>query len=230
MALARYKDLCMDAGDAHRLGAFWAAALGRELVDRGDGSVRLEGAGPEQVVWLDPVPEPKAVKHRVHLDVHTRDVADLVAAGARVLREPGDERTWWVMADPEGGEFCAFRRDEVPAQRLYALAVDAADPRAQAGWWGDVLGGRVRDEQQRWWWVDLPGEPFQSMVFMPVPEPKTVKNRIHWDLTSSDVTALVERGARVLREPGGDIDWHVLADPEGNEFCVFAPADAGAPT
>ncbi len=58
------------------------------------------------------------------------------------------------------------------------------------------------------------------MIFTRVPEPKTVKNRIHWDVRG-DVAPLVAAGARVLREPGGDIHWTVLADPEGNEFCVF---------
>jgi hypothetical protein len=54
-----------------------------------------------------------------------------------------------------------------------------------------------------------------------VPEPRTVKNRIHWDVTVSGVAPLVEAGATVLREPGGDISWYVLADPDGNEFCAF---------
>jgi hypothetical protein len=55
-----------------------------------------------------------------------------------------------------------------------------------------------------------------------VPEPKTAKNRIHWDVTAASVVPPVEAGVTVLREPGGDIRWHVLADPEGNEFCAFA--------
>jgi hypothetical protein len=59
--------------------------------------------------------------------------------------------------------------------------------------------------------------------FVPVPEPKTVKNRVHWDVTAPDVDALVERGARVLRSPDDEINWTVLADPEGNEFCAFPP-------
>jgi hypothetical protein len=63
--------------------------------------------------------------------------------------------------------------------------------------------------------------PILTMDFVPVPEPKTVKNRIHWDVTVPSVTPLVEAGATVLREPDADIGWHVLADPEGNEFCAF---------
>jgi hypothetical protein len=53
-------------------------------------------------------------------------------------------------------------------------------------------------------------------------EPKTVKNRVHWDaqLSGPRPTVLLDAGAVVLREPGGDILWWVLADPEGNEFCA----------
>jgi hypothetical protein len=47
------------------------------------------------------------------------------------------------------------------------------------------------------------------------------EDRIHWDVVAPDVGALAARGARVLREPHDEISWHVLADPEGNEFCAF---------
>jgi len=53
-----------------------------------------------------------------------------------------------------------------------------------------------------------------------VPEAKSGPNRVHWDLAADDVDGLVAAGAAVLREPGADIDWYVLADPEGNEFCL----------
>ena len=58
-------------------------------------------------------------------------------------------------------------------------------------------------------------------MFVPVPEPKTVKNRIHWDVDTADVGQLVAAGATVLRERDDEIGWTVLADPEGNEFCAF---------
>jgi hypothetical protein len=51
----------------------------------------------------------------------------------------------------------------------------------------------------------------------------SVKNRLHWDVICDDVTALVGRGCTILREPDTEVRWHVLADPAGNEFCVFAP-------
>jgi hypothetical protein len=75
-------------------------------------------------------------------------------------------------------------------------------------------------EQEASWLVGAPGPPFE-MVFARVPEPKTVKNRLHWDVRG-DVDELLAAGARLLREPDDDIHWHTLADPEGNEFDVFA--------
>src|ERR1700678_1267995 len=112
MAIARFKDLCLDAGDTARLGPFWAAALGLawESQDNGDGVLR--GPTPRHTIWVNQVPEAKAVEHRVHLDVHARELAELEALGATIL-EP--QPTWTVMADPEGGEFCAFLRPDPPA-------------------------------------------------------------------------------------------------------------------
>jgi hypothetical protein len=111
------RGLCLDACDPERVGRFWGAVLGREPADAGpgDGSTRdvvlrenVDSPGP--TVWVNGVPEPKTGKVRLHLDVDLRDgrtVDDLLALGATVLREPGEE-PWWVLADPEGHEFCAF--------------------------------------------------------------------------------------------------------------------------
>ena len=175
-----------------------------------------DGAEPVQV------PEGKTVKNRVHLDVYARDLADLEALGATVLEPRSGKRTWTVMADPEGGEFCAFLRAEPPDERLHALVVDCADPEAQARWWGRVYG--VDAAAMNGGWFSLEGiqdMPIRSMDFVPVPEPKTAKNRVHWDVTVSAVAPLASAGAVVLREPDGEIDWYVMADPEGNEFCAF---------
>jgi hypothetical protein len=57
--------------------------------------------------------------------------------------------------------------------------------------------------------------PVLTMDCVPVPEPRTVKNLIHWDVTVPGMTPLVAAGPGVLREPGGGIGWHVLAGPEG---------------
>ncbi len=224
MPIAQFKDLCLDAVDAHRLGEFWGTALGRRLVDHDDGDAQLDGVRPQERIWVNAVPEPKTVKNRVHLDVATDRIGDLEALGASVIRPRDDEIDWTVMTDVEGGEFCAFVRDGMAPGHLLALVVDAVDAESQARWWQGVLEGRVERHRDGWWAVeDVPGTPFDSMLFIEVPEPKTVKNRVHWDLDCDDGAALVRFGAQVLREPDDEIQWRVLADPEGNEFCVFAP-------
>jgi hypothetical protein len=109
----------------------------------------------------------------------------------------------------------------VPPERLHGLVVDCADPRAQAEWWGALYGTAVT-ANDGWFTLDgVPGMPISTMDFVPVPEPKRVKNRIHWDVMVNDVATLAAAGATIVREPDDDIHWHVAADPEGNEFCVF---------
>ncbi len=222
MAMARFKDLCLDAGSPARLGAFWAAALGRAWQEQepgGDGL--LTGPTAQHTIWVNQVPEAKTIKQRVHLDIYARELADLEALGATVVEPWPSQHRWTVMADPEGGEFCAFLRLQVPDERLHGLVVDCADPESQARWWAGVFGVGVTRNDGWYTLENVLGLPGVTMDFDPVPEPKTVKNRIHWDVTVPDVAPLAAAGAVVLREPGGDIGWHVLADPEGNEFCAF---------
>ncbi|HEV7865845.1 MAG TPA: VOC family protein [Acidimicrobiia bacterium] len=224
MALATYKDLIIDASDARRSGTFWAAALGLRLEENGPIDVVLRGRTPAHTVWVDQVPSPKTVKNRVHIDVHTGDLAALTAAGATVLND--SDFRWVVMADPEGQEFCAFVRERPPDDLLHEIIVDCADPAATAAWWGTVFGVPAVPSEDKTWFslAGLPGTSFDGLSFVPVPEPKTVKNRVHWDVTGS-VSALLDAGARLIRpmteDPEPDRDWDVLADPGGNEFCVF---------
>jgi catechol 2,3-dioxygenase-like lactoylglutathione lyase family enzyme len=225
MPLARWKDLCLDATAPKVLGAFWATALSREMSVQDGGDAVLSGATPEDTIWVNAVPEPKTVKNRVHPDLRD-DLGRLLAIGATVLRAPDDEISWHVLADPEGNEFCCFPRrpDHPEKDGFYELVVDADDPAAEASWWAEVLGATEGDaDGVPWRWVeDAPGTPFQYLVFNPVPEPKTVKNRWHWDVACDDIDGLLAKGATLLRRPDDVIRWHVLADPEGNEFCVFA--------
>jgi hypothetical protein len=219
--LAAYKDLCIDAVDTGRLGRFWGGALGLSQEPLDDGDVRLHGATPQHTIWINAVPEPVTVKQRVHIDVR-REVSELVDLGGEVVDDQSFR--WVVLRDPEGGELCAFEpRDDRPVG-FYELGVDTnSDPMEIAGWWGRVLGCEPRfDEDGGWAWIEqIPGCPFEAIVFSPVPEPKTVKNRIHLDVTTADVSTLLAAGAVVLREPDDEVRWHVLADPDGNEFCAF---------
>ncbi len=221
MTLAQFKDLCIDAADPSLLGPFWAAALGRVWEPTGDGG-RVVGATPAHTIWVNRVPEPKTVKHRVHLDIYASSLVSLYRLGSR--RAPGwpDFPRWTVMADPEGGEYCVFLRDEVPLERLHGLVVDSGDPARQARWWAALVGGTVTDDPGGYSTVaQVPGMPVLTFDFVPVPEPKRTKNRVHVDVVAEAVTPILGAGATLLEARGDDRRWDVLGDLEGNEFCVF---------
>ena len=219
--MATFKDLCLDAADPRRVAPFWAPALGLALEYQDNGDAVLRGSEAGQTLWVNTVPEPKTVKNRVHLDLHTPSIEALEALGATVRPEQDDADRWTVLLDPEGNELCGFVcvPEKVPSYKLYELAVDAVDAVAIGHWWADVFGVELhRHEEQPWCWLEgVPGMPFEAWVFSPVPEPKTVKNRLHWDV-GGDVADFESRGATVLDEQPR---WTVMADPEGNEFCVF---------
>ncbi len=110
MSAARFKDLCLDARDHQALADWWCTALGyvrREERPAPDPVPLVDPAGAGPPLWINPVPEPKTVKNRMHFDV-VGDARTLVAAGATLLRERGGDITWDVLADPEGNEFCCF--------------------------------------------------------------------------------------------------------------------------
>jgi hypothetical protein len=225
MPLATYKDLCIDVADARVEGTFWAAVLGWRLEMHEDGDAHLRDPDGRIEVWLNRVPEPKTVKNRVHIDVRAASVDEVLALGARVLYE---EERWTTLADPEGHELCVFVREEPIAKRPYELGWDCAEGGQAshdiAAWWAQVVGGVVGDhDEHRFSWIEqIPDCPWDSFDWSGVPEPKTVKNRLHIDVNTDDLDALVAHGATVLRAKGdGGLGWTVLADPDGNEFCAF---------
>jgi predicted enzyme related to lactoylglutathione lyase len=115
------------------------------------------------------------------------------------------------------------------ASTFTELVVDASDPRALADFWCGVLGWKVidADDNARVFEIAASPDARPSIVFVPVPEPKTVKNRVHIDVnpTGCDQAEEVERvlalGARRVDVGQGEQPWVVLADPEGNEFCIL---------
>jgi hypothetical protein len=232
-----FKDLCIDvtAGQdrAEKVATFWSTALDQPIVRHDDGEFHLDppAGGPKQrTIWINSVPEPIDHKSRVHLDLRVAegDPAPLLAAGATMVRPKDDEIAWHVLDDPDGVALCVFGPHPADPTALgpFELVVDAKDPRAIADWWAARTGGTVNHEDgSPYVWIEgAAGFPFRFWVFQHVPEPKIVKNRVHWDVTLVDTTidGLVAAGATVLRPKDDEIRWWVMADPEGNEFCAFA--------
>jgi Glyoxalase-like domain len=127
---------------------------------------------------------------------------------------------------------------DAPA-RFKDLCLDARDHQTLADWWCTALGYVRRDSLETGsddeprpadWPVPIvdPTGAGPLMWIVPVPEPKISKNRMHFDVVG-DTNALLAAGATLVRVRDADptppeaIEWDVLADPEGNEFCVFSP-------
>ena len=105
------------------------------------------------------------------------------------------------------------------------LTVDAQDPSRLAHWWAEALGYQVISDKPDEVEIRRASDVLPGIVFVPVADNKVTKNRLHIDLRPADQEAEVERlvdmGARHVDVGQGDVEWAVLADPEGNEFCVL---------
>ncbi|MFC9893436.1 VOC family protein [Nocardia sp. NPDC127579] len=118
--------------------------------------------------------------------------------------------------------------------RMSELVLDCLDPELLAGFWCDVLGYQILERDTDGSIEIGPeagfGGPQPTLLFSPTTEPKAGKLRLHWDLnpTDTDQATELERllalGARPVEigQTGAE-SWHVLADPEGNEFCLLRP-------
>ncbi len=112
---------------------------------------------------------------------------------------------------------------------LREIVIDCSDPGAVSAFWSEVLGWEVRSEGQ-WFWMVAPGADENkdlSLVFLPVPEAKTVKNRVHIDVSpmgcsqAEELVRLLSLGATQIDDRQDGQSWIVLSDPEGNEFCLL---------
>jgi catechol 2,3-dioxygenase-like lactoylglutathione lyase family enzyme len=241
----RLVHLVVDAADPSRLARFWSAALGWEIVEDEPGEVDVWPRGysyPDPValpLTFLPVPEPKTGKNRVHLDLASSSEADQAAQVDRLL-SLGATRAdigqgdvpFVVLADPEGNEFCVLEPRPVYAGigPVAAVVVDCADPVAQARFWSRAAGWVPQQADAGFASLRSPSGVGPFLEFLRVPEAKTVKNRIHLDVRPYPGEDYLDE-ARQLRDLGavpadvgqGDVQWVVLADPEGNEFCVLSP-------
>jgi Glyoxalase-like domain len=106
------------------------------------------------------------------------------------------------------------------------LVVDARDPGRLARWWAEALDYQITYEKPDEVEIRSSPDELPGLIFVPVREPKHLKNRLHIDLRPADQESEVERlvnmGARHVDVGQSDVAWVVLADPEGNEFCVLS--------
>lgn len=233
------------ARDDAALGRFWAGALGWGLSSEGPSVTNVEPMGLDypdpRALFVDvvTVPDPETVKYRVHLDLATASAAhqaELVARLKELGATPADVGQgavpWEVLADPEGNVFCVLEprpiyQDTGP---IAAAVVHCADPRAMAGFWGEATDWTVHevtDDHARLRSAQGVG-PY--LEFVRTPDAGTVWTRVHLDLRPypgddqlAEEARLRALGATATDVGQGDVPWTVLADPEGNEFCVLTP-------
>jgi hypothetical protein len=233
------------ARDDAALGRFWADALGWGVSSEGPGVTNVEPVG---FVWPDPaavcvdvvaVPDPETVRYRVHLDLATTSVAhhaELVARLTELGATPADigqgDVPWTVLADPDGNVFCVLEprstyRDTGP---IAAVVVDCADPMAMARFWGDAMDWTVHEVSDDAARLRSSAGVGPYLEFLRAPEARTWWNRIHLDVApyadddqATEVARLLDLGASTADIGQGEVSWKVLADPEGNEFCVLTP-------
>jgi predicted enzyme related to lactoylglutathione lyase len=111
--------------------------------------------------------------------------------------------------------------------RVGAIMIDCHDPEALFEFWSQIVGVEIEHRYPDYiFTTTLPGNRIR-LAFQEVPEDKVVKNRLHLDLAHTEPEVFIARveslgGSRIEDHQTGEFGWTVLADPEGNEFCVTA--------
>jgi glyoxalase superfamily protein len=235
----RLWSVVFDANDRVALGGFWAEALGWTYRDEDDYSSITTGDGTLRRIEFSSAPNEKRFKNRIHFDLTSTtieevraDVGRLIGLGARHADiGQGAEVENFVLADPEGNEFCVGLRGSFVDDRRFlgSITCDASGP-AVGYFWRDAFDWPLLWDQDNETAIRSPDGTGQFITWGPPLPPKHGKNRIHLDVApppDGDQRAEVERllslGARRVDIGQGDVPWVVLADPDDNEFCVLTP-------
>jgi predicted enzyme related to lactoylglutathione lyase len=229
--------LCFDANDPLVLARFWAGVLGWEMADDlSDGITLLPSDDTGFRIRFLPTQEPKAGPNQVHFDLTSTSLDDQQETVARSLRlgarhiDVGQrpEEGHVVLADTEGNEFCVIE----PGNNFLAdcgfIGALSCDGTQQVGYfWSQALGWPLVWDQDQETAIRSPnGGPKITWGGPPV-NPKTGKNRVHFELglpASEDARAEIDRlvslGATRVDVGQGEVGWVGMADPDGNEFRV----------
>jgi hypothetical protein len=231
--------LSFDADDPSRVARFWAGLLDGETAADGEHGVAvLPGEDPGFRLRFLPSSEPKVAQNRMHFDLTSTSLEGQQDTVARALDLGGrhvdvgqrPEEDHVVLGDPEGNEFCvigpgnAFLAD---CGFLGALACDGSQ--AVGYFWSQALGWPLVWDQDEETAIRSPrGGPKVTWGGPPL-MPTTGRDRLHLDLAvpaggdrDGEVERLVGLGATRLDADPGDRERVVLADPDGNRFCVLS--------
>jgi predicted enzyme related to lactoylglutathione lyase len=237
----RLVSLCIDANDPLQLAPFWAGVLNWEIYDETHDELGLLPTdGTRFNILFEPVPEPKAGKNRIHLDLSSTSieaqnatVQRAVDLGARHIDVgQGPDATHVVLADPEGNEFCVLEPGNSFVDYggfLGSITCDGSGP-GVGYFWSEALGWPLVWDQDDETAIRAPDGTGPFITWGPPLARKTGKNRLHLDVAppkdgdqQAEVERLISLGAARVDIGQGDVGWVVMADPDGNEFCVLSP-------
>jgi len=230
--LSRLLTVTFDAHDAARLARFWAGVLGREVV--GDaGGVGLPGGDTQLSLRFVPSHAEKVGPNRMHPHLTSTSGADqqhtvatalgLGASHLDVGQRPEEGHV--VLADPEGNEFCVIEPGNAFLAGCGLLGELACDGTREVGvFWSEALGWPLVWDQDQETAIQSPHGGTKVAWGGPPVTPKVGRNRQRFDVAAAggdqqaEVDRLVSLGATLLEV--GEDGAVMLADPDGNEFCV----------
>ena len=232
--------LTFDAHDPRGLAQFWAGVLDREMVDDPqDGIALLPTDDTRFRLRFLPSPGTKVGQNRMHFDLTSTSLEDQQETVARALALGGrhidvgqlPEEGHVVLADPEGNEFCVIEPDNNFTAGCGFIGALASDGTQAVGYfWSQALGWPLVWDQDEETAIQSPHGGTKITWGGPPVAPKTGKNRLHFDLAppvdgdqQAEVDRLVSLGATRIDIGQGEVGWVVMADPDGNEFCVLTP-------
>ncbi|MFG1947217.1 VOC family protein [Nonomuraea sp. NPDC048826] len=229
--------LCIDAHDPHRLARFWAELLNWEPTD--DGTVLTPTDDTGFLIRCLPTQETKYDENTMHFDLtstsdeHQREtVARALELGARHLDiGQGPDATHTVLADPEGNEFCVLEAgNKFLAECGFVGALASDGSQAVGYFWSKALGWPLVWDQDEETAIRSPhGGPKITWGGPPLMS-RNGRIRLHYDLAppadgdqQAEIERLIGLGATRLDSRPHETGGVVLADPDGNEFCVLTP-------
>lgn len=243
----------VDVDDAAALAPFYEELLGLErLFEDADEGIALVPPGGRTwgrglLLYTDHGTGPKRTKNPAHLDLRPADQHAEVSRASRLGAVHVDvgqgDVSWAVLADPAGNEFCILAADgSVPDGLVVeAWALDVADVERATRFWSELLGWEVAERESGYArLVDPTGEGV-ALDLLRTPDVRDTKNRVHPDLIPSgaeddpdarprEVQRALSLGATRADIGQGGVPWDVLADPDGNEFCILRPRGWSPPS
>jgi predicted enzyme related to lactoylglutathione lyase len=230
--------LAFEANDPQRLSRFWAGLLGWETADDPHDGITLRPSDDTEFrIRFLPTQEQKAGQNRMHFDLTSTSLEDQQQTVARSLElgalhiDVGQrpEEGHVVLADPEGNEFCVTEPGNSFLADCGFIGALACDGSQDVGYfWSAALGWPLVWDQDQETAIRSPhGGPKITWGGPPL-MPRTGKDRLHFELAppghgdqQAEVDRLVSLGATRVDAGPGEVSGVVMADPDGNEFCVF---------